>query len=446
MNLLVIRGDLQSHSGHSAAARDYCRAVNGIFDKVVGVDIHYSPDRPFEPFTHPVTTDTEAQRLAARADFTLVLTYTTPGHYARYPGAANVGLTVWETDRLPLQGEPRSPWVGQINEMDGLWVQSAHSKAVYEAAGVTTPVCVVPWPARVTASSQAGLPEGEVYDLDRRPWLGHRLIRFARLRGYRFRWSRWLMERAGPRAVAHVLNSLRISSQAIESPAERALVCVAQDVPRKGLLLFLSEWLEIKRRPEATPWYLILKTTPIDPRMPAFDFVTHFWGPVNALKRQLRVKRSGVYLWTGNLDGSGFSRLLSNTHGAVAASLGEGFCGPAAQALALGKPLVTPRHTAFADYVPEDYPYAYASRPVAVSFVNDPLRVYDPASRWEVPVPFAIANALSRFAKDTPAERALVGARTRAYVERQCGPGSVREIIAQEVRRLRVIVGGRKAA
>jgi len=151
-------------------------------------------------------------------------------------------------------------------------------------------------------------------------------------------------------------------------------------------------------------------------------------------------------LWTGNLDGSDFARLLSNSHGAVAASLGEGFCGPAAQALALGKPLVTPRHTAFADYVPEDYPYAYASRPVPVSFVNDPLRVYDPASRWEIPVPLAISDALSRFAKDSPQQRAQVGERTRQYVELRCGPERVRDIIAQEARRLQSVVTRRRAA
>ncbi len=446
MNLLVIRGDLQSHSGHSSAARDYCRVAEGIFDRVVGVDIHFSAERPFEPFTHPIVSESEARRLAAQADFALVATFSTPNNYACYPGAANVGLTAWETDRLPLQGAIRSPWIEQIQAMDSLWVMSAHTKAVCESAGVTTPIRVLPWPARMAPSAQGGLPECQIYDLDCRPWLGSKLIAFARLKGYRFRWSRWLMERSGPRAVAHFLNRLRTSSNAIESPAERALVCVAQDVPRKGLLLFLAEWLEFKRRPEAAPWTLILKTTPIDPRTTPFDFVTRFWLHVDALKRQLGVRRAGVYLWTGNLSGPDFARLLGNSHGAIAASLGEGFCGPAAQALTLGKPLVTPRHTSFADYVPEGYRYAYASQPATVSFVNDPLRVYDPASSWQVPAPFAMSAALSRLAKDTPEQRAQVGERTRQYVESQCGPKRVRQILEEEVRRLRAILVRRRAA
>src|SRR2546422_253965 len=104
MKLLVMRGDLQSQSGYSCAARDLCRLAEDMFDRVVGIDIHFSEDRPFEPFPHPLISDEEARRLSGQADFTLVLTYSTPPYYVRYPQAAAVGLTAWETDRLPIQG------------------------------------------------------------------------------------------------------------------------------------------------------------------------------------------------------------------------------------------------------------------------------------------------------------------------------------------------------
>ena len=57
MNLLVIRGDLQSHSGYSAAARDYCRLLQAFFDRLVGVDIHWSPERPYERFAFPIVAE-----------------------------------------------------------------------------------------------------------------------------------------------------------------------------------------------------------------------------------------------------------------------------------------------------------------------------------------------------------------------------------------------------
>src|SRR5262249_10272869 len=152
---------------------------------------------------------------------------------------------------------------------------------------------------------------GAVYDLDRAPWLADSLVRCARFQGNRFRWSRRLMQRIRPPIANHILLRLRTESAAIPEPAERALLCVAQDVPRKGLLLFLSEWLEFKRRPEAAPWSLVLKTSPIDPHTPAFDFVVRFWEHVQALKRQLRVPQASVYLWTGALGGPDFDRLLA---------------------------------------------------------------------------------------------------------------------------------------
>ena len=93
MKLLVIRGDLQSHAGYSAAARDYCRLLAGFFDRLVGVDIHHSSDRPFEPFPYQILAEDKAVSYAGAADFALVLSLTTPDRYKLYPGAVNVGLT-----------------------------------------------------------------------------------------------------------------------------------------------------------------------------------------------------------------------------------------------------------------------------------------------------------------------------------------------------------------
>jgi glycosyltransferase involved in cell wall biosynthesis len=435
MKLLVIRGDLQSHSGYSAAARDYCRVLKDVFDRVIGVDIHFSPERPFERFPFPLVDEAEARRQAA-AESALILSFTTPDCYARYEGAVNVGLTFWETDRFPLQGAAVSPWVRCANAMDAVWAPCTSTKEAFEKAGVTVPVRVIPWPIRPPAASPDGLPDGCVYDLDRRPWLASGLVHCARLPSGSSPWLQRLRASVSPRAAAVMLSRLRSSPRAIPSPREQALLCVAQDVPRKGLLLFLSEWMEFKRRPEARPWSLILKTSPIDPRTLPFDFVMRFWEHVQALRRQLRVDRSGLYLWTGQLHAADYERLFANTYSCIAPSFGEGFCGPAATALALGKPLIAPRHSAFADYVAEDYRYAYESRPVIVSFVGDPLRVYDPASSWGVPVPFALCEALSRFAQDSSRERAEVGKKARAHLLRWCGPDRLKDILLDEVRRL----------
>jgi glycosyltransferase involved in cell wall biosynthesis len=436
VKLLIIRGDLQSHSGYSAAMRDYSLQLRELFDRLIGVDIHYSSDRPYERCPFPLVSEPEARHLSEHADFALVLSMTTPDCYACYPNCVNVGLTFWETDRLPLQGAERSPWVAQANRMDALWAPSTHIKEAFQAAGVVTPIRVIPWPIRVPPPQKEGLPNGEVYDLDRSPWLSGSLLALARFREPRFRWSRWLTQHGAPRAAARLLARLRTPAHRIPLPHERALLCVAQDVPRKGLLLLLSEWMEFKRQSEAKPWVLIVKTTPINPQTPKFDFVIRFWEHVQALKRQLWVDQADVFLWTGNLAAADFDRLLNNTFGQVAPSLGEGFCGPAAAALALGKPLVAPRHTAFADYIPPDYPYAFLTRPVRVSFVGDPLRVYDPASTWNVPVPYSLAGAITRLAIDLPERRAEACRRARIHMHNWCGPDRVHALLEEEVKRL----------
>ena len=217
-------------------------------------------------------------------------------------------------------------------------------------------------------------------------------------------WARRWGQSLAARAAESLLSQLRLSARAIPNPHTHALLCVAQDVPRKALLLLLSEWLEFKRRPEAAPWVLVVKCSPANPATPAFALVARFWEHLQALKRQLRVDRAGVYLWTNDLSATDFARLLGNVFGQVTVSLGEGFGGPPALALALGKPLVAPRHTAFSDYLPRGYRYAFATRSAVVRFAGDPLDVYAPGSSWQVPEPLAVAEALTRLATDSPAQ------------------------------------------
>jgi hypothetical protein len=170
--------------------------------------------------------------------------------------------------------------------------------------------------------------------------------------------------------------------------------------------------------------------------MPCIDVVIRFWRHVQALKLQLGLRRAGVYLWTGDLAPSDYECLLASTFGHIAGGLGEGFCGPVAAALKLGKPVVVPRHTAFADYVPADYPYTYTTRPAVVRFIDDPVHVYDPVSRWEIPEPFAIADALSRVVLDSPEHRREVSRRTRATVQAWCDPTHVTHLLEAELARL----------
>jgi hypothetical protein len=209
---------------------------------------------------------------------------------------------------------------------------------------------------------------------------------------------------------------------------------VAQDVPRKGLPLLLAEWLEFKRRPEAAKWSLLLKSKPYCPGTPRHEFVARFWQCVQALKRQTGVSRAGIYLWVEDLQPQELDRLLANTFGSIVGSMGEGFCGPAALALALKKPLVAPRHTSLADYLPVDYPYVFPCRAVRMRFVDDDL--YGVHSTWHVAEPGALADSLSRVVTDSLTRREAAGLEAADRLARWCRPERVRRLLVRELEQL----------
>jgi glycosyltransferase involved in cell wall biosynthesis len=189
--------------------------------------------------------------------------------------------------------------------------------------------------------------------------------------------------------------------------------------------------MEFKRRPEAASWTLILKSKPYCPTTSRSEFVARFWRQVQALKRQVNVPCAGVYLWVEDLSGRQFDRLVANTFGSVIPSFGEGFCGPAALSLALNKPLVAPRHTSLRDYLPDDYPYSFGTRPVRMRFANDEL--YGVHSTWHIAEPYALANALSRLVADPPARREAACLAANDQLSRWCRPERVRRLLIQEL-------------
>jgi glycosyltransferase involved in cell wall biosynthesis len=435
MKLLVLWGDLRSRSDYAHAAHTYGEVLREWFDRVVGVDLGAAPPRLRDPFPYPLVTEAQAQALAARARFTLALSCTAPDKYLRCPGAANVGLTGLETDRLPHSG-----WVASLNDMDALWVPSTHTRDAFNAAGVAAPMRVIPCPLPAPASGQDAHPARDVYHLDRAPFFGDGLARIARFKGNRFRLSRRLMQWVGPGATRSLLARLRVTPQAFTTSPGQTIACFVQDGERNGLRLLLAEWMEFKRRSIAAPWRLLIQTGALDWRLSAGDLVLPIWEQVQALKRQLGVRRPDIFLRTGEMSSADIDGLLDHVQACVVPSLGERFPGPAVRALALGKPVVSGRHTAFADCIPADYPYTFATTPAMVTFVHDTQRGdYDPASRWAVPVPFALANALLRLASESPATRAAVGRRAGAHVEAWCGRDRARRLLADALQRLELV-------
>lgn len=420
MQLLVIRADLRDRHDYGPAARAYGEVLAPWFDRTVLVDVAATPSaRPASPF--PVLTEVEARDLAGRADFALVLTCAPPDAVARYRGAVNVGLCTCEADRPPRH------WLYPLNGLDALWVPNAHSRRAFEAAGVVVPVRVLPCPPSQTATHTRP-PVGEFYDLDRPSRLVRGLLPAARFRGGSFGPARALMRVVRPSLARTALSFLRTSPHALQQGADRLAVCLASDETRHAPRLVLAEWMEFRQRDPAAPWRLLLRTTtPATPAC-AFDRVVPFWEHVQALKRQLGVRRAGVSLWNGGAEEAGGSQLLRQADAVIVSSLGAGFECDMAEAVSLGKPVVGPRFLGAGAY-------AYPTRPAIIRLIGGPKRAHDPAAAWQVPLPGALAEALGRLATDVAQDR----------VARPPWPAwDAAALLERELRRLWARFGGRR--
>lgn len=86
--------------------------------------------------------------------------------------------------------------------------------------------------------------------------------------------------------------------------------------------------------------------------------------------------RCRIVLLQGFLEGESFEALIECTSFAVNASYGEGQCLPLMEFLSCGRPAVSPRHSAMADYIDEDVAFVIDSWLDATYWPHDPRQAY----------------------------------------------------------------------
>lgn len=91
---------------------------------------------------------------------------------------------------------------------------------------------------------------------------------------------------------------------------------------------------------------------------------------------RLPVFRCRVVILHGYLEKVAYESLINATHYVVNASHGEGQCLPLMEYLSCGKPAVTPRHSAMADYIDEDVAFVVDSWLDASAWPHDPRLAY----------------------------------------------------------------------
>lgn len=92
---------------------------------------------------------------------------------------------------------------------------------------------------------------------------------------------------------------------------------------------------------------------------------------VSTYVQKLGVFRCRIVIICGYLQNESYEKLVSLTTYAVNSSCGEGQCLPLIEYMSAGRPGVTPRHSAMADYVSEDNSFVVEHTSCVVPFPND---------------------------------------------------------------------------
>jgi glycosyltransferase involved in cell wall biosynthesis len=235
----------------------------------------------------------------------------TPELYVPNPAHKNVAMCAWETSHIPntnMGGNPRNNWANQLNRMDTVWTFSTAAKQAMRDSGVTVPIDVIPHPIDLDTycPTDDDHPRVEIYDAARRP-LHDGWFKFLSI----FQW------------------------QSRKDP----------------LTLLLAYFAEFRGDEQVA---LVLKT------------FGHKTGETEEIAKRIAEFRRGaslphepprVFLVPGVLSDPEMIDLVRACDCSVTTSKGEGFCLPIAESLACGVPAITPRGSAFLDYVTEQVGY-----------------------------------------------------------------------------------------
>lgn len=132
MKGILYVGAIFDGSGYAEASRNYIDALLTQTKDICLRPVSFEKAKVKIPHLQPYCSnliETDVQIL-----------HLTPENFPKLidPSKRNIGLTVWETDRLP------DGWAALCNLCDELWVPCDWNKEVFASSGVTIPIKVVP--------------------------------------------------------------------------------------------------------------------------------------------------------------------------------------------------------------------------------------------------------------------------------------------------------------
>jgi hypothetical protein len=236
---------------------------------------------------------------------------------------------------------------------------------------------------------------GEWFDLDRAPPFAPLLARLARFRGAMVHMEP-LTRRTGPVFGRLLLGAIRCAAPLIRLNRP-LLVCPGRDSSTHPVLLVLAEWLEFRQAAPADGWSLLIHTAPDYTRNTGVALITELWEHVQTLKRQFGIHQARVFLQVSDAARYEEAQCMPLADALLVTHLDAKSSALLHHAVPGSRPVVCP------DVVAEQYStmggfYGYATRQTVLK--RSDSNKNDAAGAYQVPEPFAIANAIRRLVND----------------------------------------------
>lgn len=410
--LLVVRGDLRSNTGYARALRDLCKLLVPRFEATVGSDIHYHPGISTEKVPFSIINDSEIEKYITKFDGeALVLHFTTPDRFLKFRGAKNVGYFFWETDRFTAE----SNWLNKIQLMDELWLPSEFQKNLISKLGFEGQIHIITWPQSHDEKVQCLEQELTLWSFQRRKALSKILVK---------RFGFFIGRNRAKLLNRKIFTFKKVSLDYLVKHYPERVLTIAQNVPRKGLILQLSEWCDYLFENPGFKGCLILKTSSLNVNQTPQEQEDELAESLFQICQSRSIENPHVYVITNRITEPELEALYSASTLYSTHSFGEGFGGPVVEAIYRSRLVISPRHTALGSFIPENYQLGMKSSFISTGFVGQ-LSCYSVSSHWGIPHEGEWKRCFTSYLKMTPAEKAMLVKELQSTVDKFCSPKSV---------------------
>jgi glycosyltransferase involved in cell wall biosynthesis len=378
--VLAVVGDLNSRSGYSKAIELYTNALCEKFDVVVGLDIHQHPQTYYPRFKFPIISTGELKALAQDSSLkVLVLNVTTPNHFLRLAGAVNVGCFFWETDHIP------ESWMPDLRAMNEIWSPMRFLIPALKTFLPNTPVFEFPCPIVVEEQTSTTDSNREIF--------------FSSLEA----------------KVAPQPGKERWAISDIKKYFKTTHLVISSNVGRKGLPILFHDWISEFGGNDHDA--LVLKISSANINKSALELFGDVKQQINTFCERFGRRQSNIFLTTEKYSEAQMTSLMKHADLYLSTSLGEGMGLGVFESLWLGTPVICPKHTTFADYLPGNYPFFMGCDYKNAAF-HDEFGIYPISSRWGILHDHEISRTVEKLrSTNSSGETANIMRETRRHVE-----------------------------